>query len=161
MMSCCSGASRRQTGSAIKPSRRPIVPLQATGPAAACPAQLLSPIWQWFWKTASSPSTRLSSTRSSPAFKRPKRTSARTDFRSRTVTPRALPSDRIIHHPGTCTRLCPWKFLAKEKLWGCFAIKLSRGSRCNKHTQSFYVSDTLQSCYLLSFWHTYSFVSQG
>lgn len=101
MTSCCGGASRRQTTSAIKPSRPPAVRLRAAGPAAACPAQLHCLTWRWFWKKASSPSTRLSSTRSSPASKRPKRTSARTGVQSRTAIPGTLPNDCIVHDPGT------------------------------------------------------------
>lgn len=156
MTSCYGGASRLQTSSAIKPSRRPAAPLRAAGLSDGCPAQLHSPIWQSFWKMASSPNTRRSSTRFSPASKRPKRTSARTDAQTRTVIPGALPNDAIIHHPGTWSHLC----LIKEKLWGYFAITISRGCRYIKHTQSLYVLHVLQSSYLLSLWRTCAFVSQ-
>lgn len=149
MTSCCSDASRRQTDSAIKPSRHPLVPLQASGPAAACPARPLCPTCQRFWKTASSQSTRLSSRRSSPASKRPKRTSAKTDVQPGTVTSRPLVNDCIIHNSGTWS-LHSFVSVKVFDEGGSSAIEISRGCRCNKHTQSLCVLDTLQSSYLLS-----------
>ena len=140
--SCCSGASRRQISSAIKPSRRPLRPSRAPEHAAACPVWLPCPTWRRFWRTASSPSTRLSSPRSSPASKRPKRTSVKTDVQSRTVTLSALPNDPIIHHPEA--HLC----LIRRNLRKCFAIKISRR---NKLAQSLRV--LLQSSCVLSIWH--------
>lgn len=126
MMSCFSDASRQQTDSAIKPYRHPIVPLWASGPAAACPAQLLRPIWQLFWKMASSLSTRLSSKRSSPASRRPKRTLAKTNVQTGTVIPRALPNDCIVHHPGTRglhSFVSLKVFWQRRNFWGGFAIQ--------------------------------------
>lgn len=160
MTSCCGDASNRQMSSAIKPSRHPAVPFRAPGLAAVCPAQLLRPIGQWFWKMASSQSTKLFLKRSSPVSKRPKRTSVRTDDQSGTVFLRILPNDCIFLHHGTCTCLCLWNFLTAGKLWGCFVLEICRGCRCSKHTWSLCVLDMLQSSYLLSCWCTYAFVSQ-
>lgn len=144
MMSCCSGANRPQTSSATNPSRRPAAPLQPIILAAASPAQLRSLIWQWSWKTASSQSTKLYLTRSSPASRKPKWTSTRTDVQSRTMIGRDLSSDRC----SPSWDLQPL-FLPEEEQ-GCFGINISRGS----------VFHTLQASFLLSYWHIHAFVCQ-
>lgn len=119
-MSCYSDASKPQTSSATKLSRHPAVPLPAAAPAAACPALQLCLICPCFLKTASSRSTRLSSRRSSPASKRPKRTSAETNNRSGTMNP-----------PTECY----------SSQYDLLSVTLFRGCRCCKCFQALKVLD--------------------
>lgn len=130
MTSCCSGANRPQTSSATNPSRRPAAPLQLIVPAAASPAQLRSLIWKWSWKTASSPSTKLYLTRSSPASRKQKWTLTRTG---------AQVKDNDRQGPvewSWFTILGLAAVVVCQNNQGCFGINISRGSRWHPHTHS-------------------------